>query len=198
MTDETSSIDIELRNLVSKIIGSFQNVVAKEEDLSNVLLKGHLVIENFLEELLAVLNIEKTINIHRLSFHEKLKHIKESAEKDPAYLKNRVGKILPSLYALNGVRNDLAHDYTFTISEPEIDKIGVNLGSRYILKKYSSGHESYKENLLFCIDEIIGDIGRIIYNKICDLREKNQKQQRPQTPQQHQTHKTGPAVGGLG
>ncbi len=175
--DEKREENRELANLIDKVVLGFNSVVAKENDLSTILLKGHLFLENFLEELIATLDINIGMAVHKLTFAEKIEKLRSYVEKTTAYLCVDIRNLLPLLSAINQIRNDLAHDYNFSLSEANIDKIGVNLGSKYILNKYTEGRDRTKENLLFCLRTTISDVGRIMYCKICDLkREKEIKE----------------------
>jgi hypothetical protein len=170
--------DKELDNVAKKIFDSFLNGVKKEQDLSNILLKGHLCIENFLDELIAIFDLNKGISVHRESFSGKLKKLQEyiKNQKGSATLENtQLKSILPSLFALNEARNSLAHNFNFNLSESDINRIGVNLGSSYILNKYVKGHKELRENLLFCLKLIIKEVGSVIYLKICDIKDKREQ-----------------------
>lgn len=158
-----------LNNLIEKTIGGFFEIVKKEEDLSNILLKGHLFIENLLEELLAVYDLNKKISLNKSSFHKKIETLSDFYKTTKTLTQTELTHLsflLPSIYSLNDVRNNLAHNLNFKINEADINKIGINLGSEFILQKYKTGHKNYKDNLLFCLLEIIKKVNSLIYIKI--------------------------------
>lgn len=160
-----------LMDLIERIQSDFNDKVKNEDNASNVLLKGHLLIENILEECLSVYNI-KTNFISRLSFYEKTKILSEIINKND-FLKERMKNIVPMLFSLNNVRNNLAHDLGFNISEADINNIGLKLGSEYIVKKYEVGHKKTRENLLFLLDKMVHELGLIIFLKIDEIKELN-------------------------
>lgn len=153
----------QLGNILRKIEDDLSKVINKEEDLSNILLKGHLCIENILEELLAVFDLNGSNPLNTESFSSKVSRVQKMAEKKQDKF---MQKLVSKLRAINDVRNNLAHDIKFTITEADISKIGVNVGSVYIVNKYKIGHSNLKENLLFCLQNTITDIGVVIFNQI--------------------------------
>lgn len=160
--------DKHLLDLIERIQYDFNDKVKNENNASNVLLKGHLLIENILEECLSVYDI-KTNFISRLSFYEKIKLLSEIISKND-FLKERMKNIVPMLFSLNSVRNNLAHDLGFNISEADINNIGLKLGSEYVVKKYEVGHKETRENLLFLLDKIVYELGLIIFLKIDEIK----------------------------
>lgn len=165
MPEEVENKDIHLEHLVDKLTEDFNDRVKSESDPSYLLLKGHLLIENILQETLAVFDCQKTGRIDRISFHEKTNFLKNLQE-----YKDEIKGVSPLLYSLNEVRNDLAHNLDFKISESDVNKIGINLGSKYIIKKYEIGHKNVKEILLFCLNEIVYLLGFIIYSKMKQIK----------------------------
>lgn len=162
-----------LTNLVAKIKADFNERVESEENSSNVLLKGHLLIENILEECLAVFDQINIKNRHQ-GFYVKTKILSEITSKDEE-IENARRTIVPMLFSLNEIRNNLAHDLNFNISEADINKIGVNLGSEYIIRKYDLGHKKVRENLLFLLNNMVHKLGFIIFAKMEEIKKNKGK-----------------------
>ena len=171
-----------LDNILKKVVGDFDKRVKAESDISNVLLKGHLLIESLLLEVLAVLNVNEVRRITRLSFHEKVKCLDDQRQsedlKDSSIIKQTIHELAPALFALNDVRNNLSHRIDFQVTESDVDRIGVNSGSAFILQKYESGHSRVRENLLFCLNRIEERLGLIIFIRVEYLK-KNQNNSKP-------------------
>lgn len=158
-----------LENLIKKTLGGITEIIAKESDLSNILLKSHLFIETLLEELLAAYSLNKQFSIGKSSFYRKTEKLSDLCQKNKNLTsteKEHLDNLIPLLHSLNTVRNNLAHDLNFNISESDINKIGINIGDSFILKKYETGHSDLKNNLIFCLNEIVTLIGRLIYIKV--------------------------------
>ena len=153
-----------LLNIFNKIVKDFNDNVGNEKEPSNMLLKGHLFIENLMEEVLAVFD-KKPKNPRKASFHDKMQSLDEIGNKN-------LNNIIESLYSLNEIRNNLAHNLRFTVDEASVNKIGINLGSLFILKKYEIGDTKVRENLLFCLSSIASKLGGVIYIKTEELKEK--------------------------
>jgi len=157
-----------LDNLISRVTSDFNEKVKSETNPSNVLLKGHLLIENILEECLAACDLRVS---RRSGFYEKTKNLSDFKTSDNNINKS-IKVVVPMLFALNEIRNNLAHDLSFNISEADINKIGLNLGSLYIYKKYLTGHKEVRENLLFILNRMVHNLGFIIYCKLDDFKSK--------------------------
>ncbi len=170
MTTEIKKENNHLVNLVDKILEDFNKRVKSEQDISNVLLKGHLLVENMLREDLAILDITKGIN--RISFYEKTKRLSETSTGTVEML-GIVKEIVPILFALNETRNNLAHNLEFKVSETDVNNIGLNIGSSFILQKYKTGSSNTRENLLFCLDYIVDKLALIIFVRIEELKTKS-------------------------
>ncbi len=165
--------NVHLNNLIKRIVDDFDDRVGKENEPSNILLKGHLLIENLLQEILAIFDMTDE-NIARMSFHNKITCLTKIKSTD--YIQKIILKLIPQLTSLNEVRNDLAHNFNFSINESDVDKMGNNIGSQYVIKKYESGHKNIKNNLLFVLNHIVRELGSTIYIKIEDIKREKEKQ----------------------
>jgi len=167
--------DPHLTNLVEKAVNDFYSGVASETDPTNVLLKGHLYIENLLDEILTVYDISPK-KISHGTFYSKIKTLEDLARRENFEQKRNIESAVVSLFALNAIRNNLAHSLTFKIDEPSVNRIGVTLGSSYVIEKYKNGQKRIRENLTFCLRKIVGQLGLIIYVKITLMNEKEQNE----------------------
>jgi hypothetical protein len=153
-----------LVNLVEKIVSDLNSKVKTETEPATILLKGHLLLENLLEEVLAVFDLQKKQKISRLSFYEKIKLL--SGTNSGNNINPNIKEACDLLFSLNEVRNNLAHDLNFKISESDINKIGINLGSEYIIKKYEIGYKKIADNLIFLLEKTVRSLGLILFIKI--------------------------------
>ena len=175
MTSENKHLD----NLYNKVTEDFKKTVGIETDISNYLLKGHLFVENLLDEVLAVYDVPIT-NWKRLTFYEKISLISKINPQFPTkseydYFCEDRDLIVRALYALNDVRNELAHNLLFQISESTVNRIGVVLGSEFIMHKYNHGQKKVRENLSFCMEKICNKLGFIIWSRTEDLKSQLEK-----------------------
>ncbi len=161
-----------LDNLLKKIVDDFNGRVKIEKEISNVLLKGHLLVENLLQETLASLDLKGGIN--RISFYEKVKRLYEFKTNEPI-MQSNIKDISPVLFALNETRNNLAHNLDFQVSESDVNRIGLNIGSEFVLQKYKTGYSNTRENLLFCLKYIVHKVGLIMFLRIEELKDKTKK-----------------------
>lgn len=158
--------DKHLKNLIDRLMGDFLNRVGKETDAANLLLKGHLLVENLLTEILAAYDVGK--NVRRLSFHEKIKLLGETkCSSDTEVL---IKGVIPVLRSINELRNNLAHEFNFVVTMDDVNKIGIHFGSTFILKKYETNHADVHANLLFCLDLLTYDLGLLLYTRITELK----------------------------
>ncbi|MBP6859089.1 MAG: hypothetical protein KBC69_00485 [Candidatus Magasanikbacteria bacterium] len=132
-----------LEGMVDRMVAKFSKEVAKEKDLAIILLKGHLLIEYYLNHV--ILYWDDKARVDGKSFFEKVNLI----ESKKIFQDNTT----VSLHALNKVRNDLSHKLDFSISESEIDRIGFHLGKIYIVEKFKNNpeNENYLQRLLMLV-----------------------------------------------
>nr|VFK43706.1 MAG: hypothetical protein BECKSD772F_GA0070984_11549 [Candidatus Kentron sp. SD]VFK49022.1 MAG: hypothetical protein BECKSD772E_GA0070983_115410 [Candidatus Kentron sp. SD] len=86
----------------------------KQKDVELIILKGHLIIEVIMDNVLFENDVEKR---SELSFHrkvEKLSHISTCAS-------GPIREAVHYLIALNKIRNRLAHEFTFSIDNSGIE-----------------------------------------------------------------------------
>lgn len=90
-----------------------------EKNLELILLKGHLLLEIVLDEILA----RKDIQTKDFSFHRKIIAFEKIS------FKNREKKefIISSLRKLNNLRNRLAHEFNFDVKNGELKLWAVNI-----------------------------------------------------------------------
>lgn len=81
-------------------------------DIELILLKGHLIIELVLEDILFNLKIE---GVNKMSFFRKTTELEKVIVESK---KNK--KIISALLLLNKMRNELAHEYGFKVSNSEL------------------------------------------------------------------------------
>ncbi|MFZ2252728.1 MAG: hypothetical protein WAW13_00975 [Minisyncoccia bacterium] len=159
-----------LENLIKKAVTDFNNIVGTETDVSNMLLKGHLYIENLLDEVLAIFDQR----VENRTFSFKIKTLERVKDKCSLSIQKKdLEDLIPSLYALNSVRNNLAHNLNFSPDETSVNRIGITLGSKYIIEKYENGQDKIKQNLLFCFSEIVNLLAKTIYLEIGHLNNRN-------------------------
>lgn len=148
----------EAHRLIKISLDDFNHHIAKETDLSIILIRGHLLVEYYLS-LLILLEYDKTERIDRLGFFYKIKKMEN------AQTIKLSQNVIQSLYKLNDLRNNLAHNLEFKISIPDIDTIGFSFGREYVLSKYKSTM-SEKDLLMWVINKITGDIFYYIYAEV--------------------------------
>ncbi len=158
MTDsQTSDNDIknaETDRLVSKLFDDFYTHLNKDS-LTEILLKGHLFIEHYLDHIM-LLVFDKNAKIDRKSFSAKVTELRD---------KNCLGEhevAISCLYALNRVRNELAHNLDFEVTIYHIDSIGYNLGREFILLRYSKDIDN-KKLLIWVLRKIVTKVYYPIY-----------------------------------
>lgn len=152
---QTESARKEVIAMVDRLIADFSRHVEAETDLTNVLLKGHLLVENYMSSLVVLL-YDTELNVSRLSFYDKVKRIEEKKIINPNYVR--------SLFALNDLRNAIAHELEYKVTESSIDSIGFYLGKEYIIQKHT--HEGSRELLLWALDEIVTWVFYAIFKEI--------------------------------
>lgn len=163
--------DPHLINLVDKIVKDFGQTIAKESDPSNILLKGQLFVENLADELLVIFDI----NPNRKTFSKKIECL--NGIKAGEYLDKKIKRIVRSLYAINEVRNNLAHNLNFKPDESSVNRIGITLGREFILKKYEVGYEEVSINLIFCLQRVSSELGSSIYIKAKEIKREEESKE---------------------
>jgi hypothetical protein len=147
--------------LIDKVIDDFSKQLSLEKDLSIILLKGHLLIEYYLNYLI-ILTHDQEKRVDNLSFYEKI----EILENDKC-IKTR--NIIPCLRQLNNVRNNLSHELNYIVSESEIDSIGFLLGKKYIFKKFDidcHNTTELRELFMWVINKVLFNVFLPIFSAI--------------------------------
>ena len=158
-----------IEKFVRKHFKDFEQHIVQEKDLSIILLKGHLLIEYYLEHLV-LLFFDKSKKVSKMGFYGKVCALREKNVFNVGVEKH--------LLELNDVRNSLAHRLDFQISTYEIDKIGYNMGKDYILKKLDlevGSSNSTKELLIWVISEIASDVYVPVISKVILLERESAK-----------------------
>lgn len=140
---------------------------AARSDLAALLLKGHLVIEHFLDHAM-VLVFDRKANIKNKSFYQKVLQLKDAncfAEHETA---------IACLLALNEIRYDLVHQPGYLLTLAQVDAIGYHLGREYILGRYAPDTEE-KELLIW----VLGQITYMVYYPIWTQAIANQEKKSP-------------------
>ncbi|MFN3446037.1 MAG: hypothetical protein ACK44D_09865 [Bacteroidia bacterium] len=99
-------------------------------DLELILLKGHLLLETILE---TVLKRNKIKSIDNYSFHRKIIALESIDFKDNF----RKGFIVSSLREINKLRNKLAHEFHFDISNGDFEIWAIRILDNLKGKKFS-------------------------------------------------------------
>lgn len=172
MSDQEIQQNKHLENLLEKIVDDFNSRVKSEKEISNVLLKGHLLVENLLQETLVSFDLK--IGINRISFYEKIKRLSDFNTGE-VFIQSKIKEVVPVLFSLNETRNNLAHNLDFQVSESDVNRIGLNIGSEFILQKYKTGHSNTRENLLFCLNHAIYKLGLIMFLQIEEIKDKKKR-----------------------
>jgi uncharacterized protein YutE (UPF0331/DUF86 family) len=170
--DPTKTIESEAVALIQKHLDEFSRRVAAETDTTTILLKGHLLIEYYMDHLILLL-FDKAVHLSGLGFYQKTQKLKE---------KNCLtGDVMQCLKTLNDLRNNLAHRLDFKISFSEIDSIGFNLGRTYVMDKFSSRGKTEKDLLLSVINQIASSVFFPIFNEVLTEKKKELEQAAPST-----------------
>lgn len=150
----------EFKHLIIKLTNDFKNHVSSQSDLSVVLLKGHLLIEYFLNQLIIINDLQT--NVSTAGFKQKIDELKSKSIIDQTLCKH--------LERLNKTRNDMAHTISFELNESNIDSLGYTFGKEYVLKKYEIGPENLKDQLVWILDEILVQVVILIHLKIKKIK----------------------------
>lgn len=127
-----------------ELFGKFANDI-NEETYLQIILKGHLYIENRLIELIKV----KLVNPHAINLNDLNFPTKINLARALGLLDNKKSKLLRNL---NRIRNNLAHDLNFELSDGEIKK-----QIKYFDKYYSNSFQK-------TIEENAGDLKQLLRN----------------------------------
>jgi hypothetical protein len=117
--------------LIGVLLNDFSKHIEKETEPFVILLKGHLLLEYYLNQLLLLYSKEK-IDVEKKGFFEKVTKLES--------INNKLfdEEVFSSLKKLNELRNRLSHSLGFKITESEIDTVGFCIGKEYVLTKYKN------------------------------------------------------------
>jgi len=169
MEENADSMKEEKIRLINKVLSDFSKHVTNG-DLSEILLKGHLLIEHYLDHIMLLL-FDKKAGLKKKSFYDKVSNLKDTDcfEDHEATIE--------CLFALNRIRNELAHRLDFEVTQSQIDTIGYNLGKDYIVRRYSKDVDTDKKKLLLWVmDQIIFMVYFPIWKNIVDEGYKKKKE----------------------
>jgi len=121
----------EADRLIQVLIRDFSQHIEKETEPFVILLKGHLLLEYYLNQVI-LLSTTGVKNVERKGFYEKV-FLVETTDKNIFKTKT-----FNSLKKLNELRNRLSHTLNFKITPSEIDPVGFCFEKEYVLKKYNN------------------------------------------------------------
>jgi len=102
----------------------------KKKDLELILLKGHLILEIFMDNLL---NNGSKENYKKLSFFGKVKVLHKINGSETVNLE----AIQTHLLSINKIRNQFAHEWEFKIHKSEIEQWALDVLSTFKGEKFS-------------------------------------------------------------
>lgn len=164
--DPTDKIDKEADRLIDKINEDFRKHVAKG-NLSEILIKGHLLVEHYMDHVMLLI-FDKKANVRKKSFYTKVKELGKTdcfADKEAT---------IGSLYSLNEVRNELAHQLDFKVTFSQVETIGYNFGKKFVLERYAKGTDE-KSLLLWALNRIMIRVTFPIWDALSKELEKKSK-----------------------
>lgn len=154
-TPQVEKQKVETDRLIKILIGDFIKHIEPEKQPFVILLKGHLLLEYYLNQI--VLLYAKGIkNVERRGFFDKVSLLKTT---DGDLFKQET---FSSLLRLNELRNRLSHSLNFKITPSEIDTVGFCLGKNYVLAKYENP-DNEEVLLKWVLREIAQDVFYPIY-----------------------------------
>lgn len=155
---EKSPGEIEAKRLIDVLFEDFSKHIKEEKELFIIFLKGHLLLEYYLNQTI-LLYIKDIKNVERKGFFDKVSLLE-------SFNKNLFEQeTFSALKKLNELRNRLSHSLNFKITESEIDTVGFCIGRKYVLTKYKN-HKSEEALLKWILLEIAQDIIYTIYSEI--------------------------------
>lgn len=131
-----------------------------------LIIKTHLIAENYLNQILVLKNSVKATKIDNLTFHDK---------NEKAFDLNTPIEAMAHAYLtrLNKIRNRVGHDLEYVVAEADIDSLGYIQGQEYIFNKYQIEDSlALLKNVLIHITVILSFV---VYKVIKDLKSKETK-----------------------
>lgn len=174
------AVKISMRQQLSAVTEKFEANVKYESNDEVVILKSHLVVEYYLNQILALFS-ESRNKIDKLDFYEKVDEIEKVEKlKKEGYIKPET---FASVRALNKVRNEMGHELDFKFTEHHVDKVGFPLGEDYILKKFQNklNPKALFLYVMFCVVQALYTpiAMEVAMNKIEEI--KKVSKEKPQT-----------------
>ena len=161
MSNHIEIIGKELDHQLDQLGKLFDEHTKSISNLEYMALKGHLLIEYYLNLLLVLKsNPDELKNIEDISFFQKVFKLKDLK------LNNLKPWVVDSLFKLNKIRNNLSHSLDYKISETDIDSLGFNLGKKYIHRKLSIEKISNMQNLLWVLRVLVLELYKPIATEI--------------------------------
>jgi uncharacterized protein YutE (UPF0331/DUF86 family) len=136
--EELDRIDARVDSFSSQI----EKNLPSDSSMTLIVLKGHLLAEHQINHLLKLCSENEDINVEDKTFSEKVDLLDTESSLDQKELK--------ALTNLNKLRNNLAHELNYQVSESDIDSIGFPLGRGYVIKKFDifDEHNGSREEAL--------------------------------------------------
>ncbi len=121
----------EASRLIKVLFEDFSKHIEQEKEPFVILLKGHLLLEYYLNQIV-LLYVKDARDVEKKGFFGKVSMLEST---DKQLFKQ---EIFDSLKRLNELRNRLSHSLNFKITESEIDMVGFCFGKSYVLTKYKN------------------------------------------------------------
>ncbi len=124
----------------------------KKKDLELILLKGHLILEIFMDNLL---ENGSRVNYKKLSFFGKVNVLNKVAGSETVDIES----IKSHLLSINNIRNQFAHKWNFEIRESKIEKWSLDVLSTFNGEKFSKF--TYKTKIIHAFSALSGALVEI-------------------------------------
>ena len=124
----------------------------KKKDIELILLKGHLILEVFVENLLCNGSLEQFVTS---SFYKKVSVLNQL---QGCHLEN-VEVIQQHLFTLNKIRNKFAHEWGFSVSESDLEGWSQKVLSTFNGEKFSK--YTYRTKIIHAFSALSGALVEI-------------------------------------
>ena len=125
------------------------------QDTTSRILLTHIFIEHLLEKNISTKtkNTKKICGKSGLSFRHKL---------NLSYSFGEIGaQLFEGIERLNGIRNDMAHEFQYKVSDESVVKLGRTIGKKY--KEMESNSDDSLELLDRILDHLVGKLSGFVY-----------------------------------
>ncbi len=119
----------------------------KKRDIELILLKGHLILEGFVESLLCNGNLEQFVSSSFFKKVSVLNHLQGCNLENVEIIKHY-------LFALNKIRNSFAHEWSFSISESGLEYWSQEVLSAFSGEKFSK--YTYRTKIIHAFSALSG------------------------------------------